>query len=160
MKKVMKYVFTILFIAGMTMACNQAKNSSDVYKNSREIFDQAIEIHDKVMPKMGKIMQLKKSLNETKDQLTDENIKIEVDSAVNNLEMAYNRMMKWMRNIPKIPEYNPNENSGEAMEGSSPDPGELEKSQRQSLEEIKKVQEDVDKSIEEAEKLLESLPGT
>jgi hypothetical protein len=160
MKIIFKYVAAFLLMAGMMLSCNNLKDSGDVYEDSREIYHQAIEIHDEVMPKMGYIMQLQKSLKATRDNLADENVKIQVDSAINELENAYDRMMTWMRNIPRIPEYNPNGNPEEMKGESLPDPGELKKSQQASLEEIKKVKVEIHESIDHAEKLLESLKGT
>ena len=159
MKINFKNAAALLLMSGMLLACNNPKDSDDVYHVSREIYNQAIEIHDEVMPKMSQIMQLQKSLKATKDNLEDEKVKIQVDSAINDLENAYDRMMTWMRNIPRIPEYNPNGNT-EGMNGESlPDPEELKKSQRASLEEIKKVKVEIHESIDHAENLLESLKG-
>jgi len=157
MKNFMHNMVAFLLAAGFLIACHPAEENQDKYKDSREIYNHSIEIHDEVMPKMGKIMELQKSLKEIRDQLNDENRKIELDSAINRLENAHDEMMKWMRNIPGIPPYNPNgvkENTGDI---SYPEPQELEKLQRQSLEQIKKVKENINQSIEEGEKLLGSL---
>lgn len=157
MKIIFKNAAVLLLMSGMLLYCNNPKDSDDVYQVSREIYHQAIEIHDEVMPKMGQIMQLQKSLKAIKDSLEDENDKIQVDSSINELENAYDRMMTWMRNIPRIPEYNPNGSTEEINGESLPDPDELKNSQRASLEEIKKVKVEIHESIDHAENLLESL---
>lgn len=160
MKKILKYLPFLLSAVGILMTCQHANNNQDKYKDSREIYDRSIEVHDEVMPKMGKIMELQKSLKEIRDQLNDEHQKIELDSAINRLEGAHDGMMKWMRNIPKIPPFNPNGTEEDSWDENYPDPEELEKLERQSLEQIKKVKENIDKSIEEGEKLLNTLKAS
>ncbi len=157
MESITNYVLTILFLGGVIFGCQQQKNSDDPYKDSRDIYGEAIEIHDEVMPKMGKIMELQKILKIQKENVTDENVINQVDSALNNLEIAYDQMMNWMRNIPRIPEYSPGGNSEEVSGEPLPDPGDLKESLIRSLEEIKTVKRHVNESIKNAEKLLDSL---
>jgi hypothetical protein len=157
MESIPNYVLTILFLGGVIFGCQQQKNADDPYKDSREIYGEAIEIHDEVMPKMGEIMELQKTLKSSKETLTDENVINQADSTMNDLENAYDQMMNWMRNIPRIPEFSPGGNPEEVSGEPLPDPKDLKESLIRSLEEIKKVKRHVNESIKNAEKLLESL---
>lgn len=157
MKTLTNYLSAALFFCVVIFGCNKQKNSGDQYKDSREIYDEALKIHDEVMPKMGTIMQLQKSLKTNKESLTDKTVLNQVDSALNALDNAYDQMMKWMRNLPRIPEYDPTGKSNELSAEPSPDPEEMKEFQLKSLEDIKKVKADVNESIKNAEEILESL---
>lgn len=63
-------------------------------------YEEMMDAHDRVMPKMGQIAQLQKALltkMET-EKMTDET-KIMLKEPYNMLEMAYDGMMGWMKEI-------------------------------------------------------------
>lgn len=63
-------------------------------------YEEMMDAHDRVMPKMGQIAQLQKALitkMET-EKMTDET-KVMLKEPYNMLEMAYDGMMGWMKEI-------------------------------------------------------------
>ena len=154
-----KYLRSILFImAGyLIVACNGNQKTTRNYDESRAIYNEELKIHDEVMPKMGKIMQLQKTLKARKDELTDEILIYRIDSAIQSLESAHYSMMNWMRNITRIPDNIRNEKSEETGQEPGLDPEEMKKIQKSSLDEIKRVKENMNESIRDAESMLEEL---
>lgn len=62
---------------------------------------QVMAIHDSVMPKMDNIMKLKMRLKASIDTTNSDTFKLAALNAINQLEIADEQMMQWMRN------YNP-----------------------------------------------------
>jgi hypothetical protein len=155
MKKRNMYRIGYLACCLIFLSCSGNRNQEDPYDESRQVYQEAIDIHDEVMPKMDRIMQLQKSLSMARENATDESLRMKIDSSLSELEAAHDGMMQWMRNIPRIPEFVPNgkEEGGQDLQ----DPDEMREMQSKSLARIKEIQNKFEKSILQAEDILESL---
>ena len=151
----MKRIYTLYFLASFIfIACNPKGNEKDIYAESRKIYKEAIVIHDEVMPLMGKIMQLQKNLKIEKEKISDTQLGQEINEVLQKLEDAHHSMMVWMRTLPPVPEYKEGALNDSSEYSSANEMLEIQKS---SLKSVKIVKELILSSIEEGDKLLESL---
>lgn len=75
-------------------------------------FDEVMAIHDEVMPKMGTIMKLKGKLQAKAESLNADSLSTEAQeflAAVQELEVANESMMVWMRAFSEPEEETPHE---------------------------------------------------
>ncbi len=147
----MKKILTFLLLAGLFTACH----SHDPYKKARDIYEQTMKIHDQVMPKMGEILSVKHNLKGKLDSVSDPLTKSHIDSAMASLDKTYNDMMEWMGKLQPIP----NSNKGNDQENMDkpdevPSPDQMEKIQQESLQRIKTLQGELEKSLQEGKDLL------
>lgn len=106
--------------------------------------ERILDIHDEVMPKMGELMSLKKKLlakvneSENPDELGDLAL---------NLDQAQEGMMVWMRQwaANAAPHENGETTNEERMEFLNTE-----------MEKVKKVREDINRSIAEAKEVLKN----
>jgi hypothetical protein len=151
MKSKIKIIFLLTFVL---ISCDRSHNQEGKYADSRKVYDEAINIHDEVMPLMGEIMQLQKNLKIEKEKINDAQQKVEINEVLQKLEDAHNSMMIWMRTITSIPE----SKEGVLIDSSGlPAANEMLEIQKSSLKSVKIVKELILSSIEEGNKLLESL---
>ncbi|MGB5320044.1 hypothetical protein, partial [Eudoraea sp.] len=106
---------------------------------------EVMAIHDEVMPKMGDISKLVATLKSKVD--TTENGKA-YEKAMIDLQNAHKEMMDWMRG------FGDRFNSDEILNDAALSPEKL-KWLEEEEQKIKKVKEDINSSIKNAEKLLE-----
>ncbi len=135
-----KFFLFILFLTFIS-ACKDSPQKSDTPSQMKEV----MAIHDEVMPKMGDISKLVATLKSKVD--TTESGK-EYEKAMIDLQNAHKEMMDWMRG------FGDRFNSDEILNDAALSPEKL-KWLEEEEQKIKKVKEDINSSIENAEKLLE-----
>jgi peroxiredoxin len=95
-KRLIVFFFPVLIMIG---GCNQqAKEVRDKSGDVGELKKEVIAIHDTAMAKMNRIFQLKTLLE---DELDSANLDPEKVNAIQDLKMADEAMMQWMRNFSK-----------------------------------------------------------
>lgn len=152
----MKYLMVFITILAIS-SCSSGKKEDKTKNPNEALLNEVIAIHDSAMAKMGTITQYQKQIKESMDSATVDSIKIEVYA---QLEQAHDGMMEWMRDFSeKFP-------SGKIMGGDMTGAGKgKEDGNERSLEEEKKLLEglkesaqkmsyDIDKSLENAQKLM------
>ncbi|WP_281541512.1 hypothetical protein [Maribacter aestuarii] len=108
--------------------------------------EQVMAIHDEVMPKMGKLGKLVSQLKPMADSLGDESAQAK---AMRDLQQANESMMDWMK------DFGDRFDSDEILEGKELS-AEKQKWLDEEEEKVKKVKEEINSSIAQAEALLES----
>ena len=150
----MKHLFIFLSVIVFVFACH----SSDPYQKSRDIYQQTMDLHDEVMPKMGEVLSIKHSLKMKLDSVADPDLKTEIDSAMSQLDHTYNGMMSWMADLQPVPDKNGNINNNEVSgDKKTPTPEEMIKIQQKSLDNIKALKDQMDKSLKNGKDLLKKL---
>jgi prefoldin subunit 5 len=100
-----------------------------------------MDVHDEVMPKMDDLMKLKRELQEqianSPDMLAER--KQELENVISNLDSASTSMMSWMH---RIHEFNPL--------ADSVDQEKAREYLESEMEEIRKVKELINESIDKA----------
>jgi hypothetical protein len=108
---------------------------------NQALYNQMMDVHDEVMPKMDDIMKLKRELQEqianTPDMVVER--KQELERVISNLDSASNSMMSWMH---RIHEFDPL--------ADSVDQEKAREYLESEMEEIRKVKELINESIEKA----------
>ncbi|MGB0525921.1 MAG: hypothetical protein ACPGJS_23275 [Flammeovirgaceae bacterium] len=129
--------FTLVTVAGLMLsaACEQQPSKEELKK-------EVMDIHDYAMAKMGTLHDLEMKINAAVDSTNEKQMKLAA-SAINALVKADEDMMDWMRQY-KEPD--------DVMKYE-----EMVKYFAVQKEMIQKVKEDTDKSIADANKLLESM---
>lgn len=140
---------SLLAILSM-MSCSRSSDHSGMNHDAEQtqeegpnqaLYNQMMDVHDEVMPKMDDIMKLKRQLQEqisnTPNMVTER--KQELERVISNLDSASNSMMNWMH---RIHEFNPL--------ADSVDQEKAREYLESEMEEIKKVKELIDESIEKA----------
>jgi hypothetical protein len=138
----MKYVLVLFFAFGFVLSCKQEKKVEEGSTQMEEV----MTIHDEVMPKMGTLSKLVAELK-TKVDTTAAGKEYEV--AMKDLQEANKSMMDWMKG------FGDRFDSDEILDGKELTP----KKQEWLNEEEEKVialKEQINASIENAEKLLEN----
>jgi hypothetical protein len=113
----MKNILVILII-GLTFA--SCGNKDQVSELKAEV----MAIHDEVMPEMGNLRKVRKqliSLSETKDSVEAE----ELSQLAEDIELANESMMEWMRNFEPL------------FEGTPEEKTDYLKAQKESIAEVK-----------------------
>ena len=150
-------VLMVVVLAG----CQSATTSEADGKlaEAQEIYAETMALHDEVMPRMEMLMHLRQKLQLRVDALQEEDEIAYADSlrnmqeAVQSLQAADRAMMQWMRNVKKVP-------GTEEPLAASPgeevivDTVDLIQQQRQQLADMQQIQEQMEKSIEEAQHMI------
>ena len=135
----MKINFILLLMVLLTFSCKQEKKTEGPSQ-----MEQVMAVHDEVMPKMGAIGKLVGELNEKVDS-TETGLKYQ--AAKRDLQAAHKSMMDWMQG------FGDRFDSDEILNGK-----ELTAEKQQWLKEeeekVNKLKEQINTSIENAEKLL------
>lgn len=132
----MKYLISIIFLALVAVGC-----STNSEKNlQKSLYDEVMLAHDEVMPEMGSLMKLTKQLKAKSDSIEDKNDQEIVLQLIEDLELANESMMNWMRQFEPIEEGTPH---GEVIEYLT-----------DQKEKIEKVKDDMLSSKENAEEYL------
>jgi hypothetical protein len=131
---------TILPVLSLVMLC-LAWGCGEKKQDNQALYDEVMKVHDEVMPKMDDIyklkQELKKQISDTPN-LVDEKRK-SIEATILKLDSASEAMMVWMRNFNPLPD----------SLGEEKARGYLEDQQ----EKIKKVKEEMLKTIDEAKAL-------
>lgn len=149
----------VALLLGMLAACESGQGSREKEETPLEVFNQTIVIHDEVMPKMEEIHRLKKQLQTRIDSLQQADSVLhqeqigELQASRQALEEAGESMMQWMRTLV------PAEGSAAAGKAARQnkvmtDSAALAIQQKQK-EEIMHVREQMLRSIEKAQMLVQ-----
>jgi Mg2+ and Co2+ transporter CorA len=132
------------------MSCTKSNDHSGMNHNTEQtqeegpnqaLYNQMMDVHDEVMPKMDDIMKLKRELQEQLAKSPDMVLerKQELERSISNLDSASNSMMDWMH---RIHEFDPL--------ADSVDQEKAREYLESEMEEIKKVKDLINESIEQA----------
>lgn len=140
-KILITYISVILFV----IACKEQKKSADSSEENSKM-EQVMAIHDEVMPKMSTIGKL---VSELKPKADSTEMGQQYNKAMTDLQEAHKAMMDWMKG------FGDRFDSDEILNGKM-----LTDEKKQWLEEeelkVKALKEQINSSIENAEKILES----
>jgi len=147
----MKLIYLLIVLATLSvMSCTRSGDHSTMGHDTEQtqeegpnqaLYNQMMDVHDEVMPRMGEIMGLKRKLQEqitSSPDLTVER-KQELENIIFNLDSASNSMMSWMH---RIHEFNPM--------ADSVDQEKAREYLETEMEEIRKVKELINESIDKA----------
>jgi TolA-binding protein len=139
-------LLAILLMFGCSKSGDHSRMNHDTEQTQEEgpnqaLYNQMMDVHDEVMPKMDDLMKLKRDLQEqianSPDMVVER--KQDLERIISNLDSASNAMMSWMH---RIHEFNPladSVNQEKAREYLETE-----------MEEIRKVKELINESIEKA----------
>jgi hypothetical protein len=136
-------LFSILSCAksGDHSTMNHDSDQTQEEGPNQALYNQMMDVHDEVMPKMDDIMKLKRELQDqianSPDMVLER--KQELENVISNLDSASNAMMSWMH---RIHEFDPL--------ADSVDQEKARDYLESEMEEIKKVKELINESIEKA----------
>ncbi len=148
------------------ISCETKKENTEANETSALIvYQEAMKIHDEVMPRMDEMYKLAGKLKTLKDSLLTDSVanakKISVvREKLSALETANKDMMDWMHNVKDVPGAtaptgHEHHSSGHSDASASKEtPEELLKIQQNQKQRIEEVRVAMEKSIEEAKKLL------
>ncbi|PIB30894.1 hypothetical protein BFP77_03715 [Maribacter sp. 4U21] len=137
----MKKYLLILACVPFLLSCNEEKKNE---KEESTQMEHVMAIHDEVMPKMGKLGSLVGKLKPMADSLGAESPEAKT---MRELQRANESMMDWMKG------FGDRFDSEEILEGKALTP-EKQKWLNEEEEKVKAVKEQINTSIEKAEKLL------
>ena len=139
--------YLLLATLALLWGCGQNSSSEDhdhdmgpdtVEGGNQALYDEVMKVHDEVMPKMNDIYKLKEQLKNkianTPDMVAEK--KQQIESTISRLDSASEAMMVWMRNFNPLPDSVGEQEARDYLESE--------------MEKIKKVSEDVRKSLEDA----------
>lgn len=159
----MKNKLIIFFVTATLIACSGKKETPN--QNALTIYQEAMKIHDEIMPRMDEMYKLEGKLKAKRDSLL-------VDSIANTqrlaivqeklfaLEAANKDMMDWMHNIKDVPGasatsgHEHHSDHGETNQPKETNPEEALKVQKEQKQRIEEVKVAMEKSIEDANQLL------
>lgn len=139
MKKIV-FAFAVIFTT-LLISCKQEKKEDTTPTQMEEV----MAIHDEVMPKMGKLNKLIQELD-AKIDTADTSAKYA--DAKKDLEAAHKFMMDWMK------DFGDRFTSEEIMKGKALSE-EKKKWLNEEEEKVEELRDQINNSIENAEKLLE-----
>jgi len=139
--KILKSAFALTLVLFMASSC---KNDTKPSANEKSQMQEVLAIHDEVMPKMGTIGKLTSQM----DAKIKETDSVEIFVRANeDLKTAHKGMMDWMKNFGNAFD------SDEIMKGKT-----LTEEKQKLLDaeetKIKTVRDQINTSIQNAEKLL------
>ncbi|MCU0348517.1 MAG: hypothetical protein MUC59_16380 [Saprospiraceae bacterium] len=138
MKRLIKISsFACLFLMTIALGCSNANAEKE-----NALRDEVFVIHDEVMPRMSEIVTMKGKL---KDFQMDSTLSIEANALTVRLEKAEEGMMDWMNKFTQVEKLRESKNHEEIM-------AYLEAEKQR----ISKVSDDMNSSIEAAERFLAS----
>lgn len=93
----MKNLIFVFVLSTLLIGCNTATKQTE----EQPLMDQVMDVHDAVMPKMGDLMKTKKLLMAKADAImeTDPAAAAELKLLAEEVELASESMMDWMRNF-------------------------------------------------------------
>lgn len=143
----MKYLpmLTLMIaLAGCGGASQQQEQSveNETEMSEADLKAQVMKLHDEVMPKMGELRDTRKKLSALADSVivSDSAMAAKYSELADNIELANEAMMEWMRNFD--PNY-----------AGSPEENEKEYLKRQ-LEGIESVKKHMNESLEKGKEAL------
>lgn len=160
----MKNKLIILLVTAILIACGGKKETPD--QNALTIYQEAMKIHDEIMPRMDEMYKLEEKLKARRDSLlVDSSANAPKLAIVNEtlfaLEAANKDMMDWMHNIKDVPgasatsgHEHHHSDEAETNQPNETNPEEainIQKDQKHRIDEMKVAME---KSIEDANQLL------
>jgi hypothetical protein len=134
----------------LLMALTLFSCSNPQQEEIKRLKGKTIELHDVVMPRMGEVAELSSQLKELREQMINDTtdsvsaVRASISKQVESLDMAYEGMMDWMANYePGYENENPIDSAIVYYTGQE--------------KEIEEVKTNIEVSIDDAGKLLESL---
>ena len=136
-------------------------------ERAQTIYTEAIAVHDEVMPRMDEIMQLRQKLQLRVESMQEQPEEDYADSlrqmqtAIENLQEADQAMMQWMRSVQKVPGVDEvsSDYQDELKATELRDTVDLIQRQLAQKKAIEQVQQQMEQSITEAERLI-GLPAS
>lgn len=141
---------TKIFLTGLSfilfvLACKEEKKSADSSEDSSKM-EQVMAIHDEVMPKMSTIGKL---VGELKSKVDSTEVGQKYQKAMTDLQEAHKAMMDWMQG------FGDRFDSDEILNGKILT-AEKKEWLAEEEEKVKALKEQINRSIEEAERILEN----
>ena len=162
----MKNIILTLVAATLMISCESKKENTETKEvTALTVYQEAMKIHDEVMPRMDEMYKLEGKLKTLRDSLLTDSVanaqKISVvREKLSALETANKDMMDWMHNVKDVPGAtapagHEHHSSGHSDSSASKEiTEELLKIQQDQKKRIEEVRVAMEKSIEEAKKLL------
>lgn len=163
----MKNTVLLLFAATLMISCEGKKENTETNEvTALTVYQEAMKIHDEVMPHMDEMYQLQGKLKKLNDSLRADSVanasKIAiVREKLSALEAANKDMMNWMHDVQDVPgatvaeggheHHSADHAEASASKGSSDEQLHIQQEQKKRIEEVRVAME---KSIEEAKKVL------
>ena len=153
---VIRIIVTITFVTTLLGGCQSSTTSSEteaVVARAQQIYSETMTLHDEVMPRMGELVQLRQELGATADSLREADSVAYADTvaqmqaAAQDLAQADENMMQWMRSVEKVP-------GADSLAAVPADTARLIQVQQEQKAAMEQVQQQMDKSIAEARRLL------
>ena len=159
MKQLLSCAGIVVALAGCQSATTAETDGN--LARAQEIYAEAIEVHDEVMPRMDEIMQLRQKLRLRVESLREEDSVGYADSlrqmenAVQHLQEADQAMMQWMRNVRQVPGLEDLQSDyQDELETQPADTANVVEVQLEQKEAIVTVKEQMEASIDEAQRLI------
>lgn len=149
MRKWITYLPLILWVLAAT-ACSS--NQEEMQNAEQQLANEVMDIHDEVMPKMAEVNRLSRQLRGYYEEH-----KAEISTALDGqmeliqreLDQADDGMMAWMANFQMPQALRESQSHKEIMDYLT-----------QQKQEIETVRDQINRSIENAKKLVADLPAT
>lgn len=143
-----RILFAVLLLAGLTFGCGEGAVDQDQLE--KDLANEVMDIHDEVMPKMAEVNRFGRTLRSYYED-NKETISADLDGQMEliqrELDAADDGMMGWMANYQALSTLKETMDHQAIMDYLS-----------KEKEEISKVKDQINTSIEKAKKLIESLP--
>lgn len=148
----MKSYISILVVSVITLltSCGGGGNTQDTASTEeaqQQLWDEMMVIHDEIMPAMGDIFKYSKTLKTYLDstEVADE-LKAEIETAIENLNQADDGMMDWMAELKTPKEL-----------ADSLDQKAIMEYLKSETEKIKVVKQQMEESLEQGEKMVQKI---
>lgn len=145
-----QHLSTILALLLLVVACGN--NTEALKEQENNLANEVMDIHDEVMPKMAEINRLSRTLQDyyeaNKETISDE-LDGQIELMQRELEKADDGMMGWMANYQQPTALRETKTHEEIMTYL-----------QEQKKEVSEVAEQINSSLAEAKKLIESLPET
>ncbi|MFY0599686.1 MAG: hypothetical protein JXR03_08435 [Cyclobacteriaceae bacterium] len=94
----MNRILAVSMIALLVISCTPTKKDK---VEEKPLMDQIMEAHDEVMPKMGALMKTRRELLAKSEAVSssDSTLAVELNFLAQELDLANESMMDWMRNF-------------------------------------------------------------
>lgn len=155
----MKNLIVIFSLIVVLAACDRKKENTDV--SALTVYQEAMKIHDELMPRMDEMYNLERKLKALRDSLGADSLnnsgKIAgINEKLSALEAANKDMMDWMHHVQDVPGAAPagQEHHAGHKSGNKENPEDMLKVQREQKRRIEEVKAAMEKSIEEASRIL------
>lgn len=155
----MKNLIVIFSLVVVLAACDRKKENTDV--TALTVYQEAMKIHDELMPRMDEMYNLERKLKTLRDSLGADSLnnsgKIAgINEKLSALEAANKDMMDWMHHVQDVPGAAPagQEHHAGHKSGNKENPEDMLKVQQEQKRRIEEVKAAMEKSIEEASRIL------